>query len=277
MTGRRGFTLIELLVVITIIAILVGLLLPAVQQAREAARRTTCRNNLKQFGIALHIYHDAAGMFPKATYASTVGDPGLGCTPNHEAHGNSPHMMLLPHLDQGPLYNRMNFNRSFCYNGAIANQLKLAVFRCPSDSDHPNPWSYAPNNYCLSTGPNTGWTTDPTEAVGILHVRVSRSLRDVTDGASNTILMGETLTGDADPQVVTGMSQANYSVGDVIRGIALPAGYRRIKPTIANLRAYDQACRSTFGYNNHYSNIANWFVPAPLFTSFNTVVPPNPP
>src|SRR4051812_30971338 len=102
----RAFTLIELLVVIAIIAILIALLLPAVQQAREAARRTQCRNNLKQMGLALHNYHDTYRLFPASYYRDwphnsstnpTAGRPGWGWA-----------VMLLPYMDQGPLFNALD-------------------------------------------------------------------------------------------------------------------------------------------------------------------------
>lgn len=96
---RRGFTLIELLVVIAIIAILIALLLPAVQQAREAARRTQCRNNLKQWGLALHNYHDQYNMFPPSALSAQGG-----------SWGPSFYAMLLPLIDQAPLFNQMTFN-----------------------------------------------------------------------------------------------------------------------------------------------------------------------
>ena len=97
--SARGFTLIELLVVIAIIAVLIALLLPAVQQAREAARRSQCKNNLKQFGLAFHNYHDVARRFPFGYYAVPAG-------PINAASWG---LMLLPHLDQGPLYKKYNF------------------------------------------------------------------------------------------------------------------------------------------------------------------------
>ena len=98
----HGFTLIELLVVIAIIAVLIALLLPAVQQAREAARRTQCKNNLKQLGLALHNYHDAFSVFPFGKGASYNGAAAYARW--------SQHAMLLPYIDQAPLYNSINFS-----------------------------------------------------------------------------------------------------------------------------------------------------------------------
>src|SRR6478609_9116964 len=105
---RRAFTLIELLVVIAIIAVLIALLLPAVQQAREAARRTQCRNNLKQIGLALHNYHDAYQLFPPG-YVDRNGNPDL--TPDNDlGPGWGWASFILPQLDQGNVYNQINFN-----------------------------------------------------------------------------------------------------------------------------------------------------------------------
>src|SRR5690606_28625210 len=103
---RSGFTLIELLVVIAIIAILIALLLPAVQQAREAARRTQCKNNLKQVGLALHNYHDVFGSF---TYKSGGTDRPPSSAPCNlgNARRRSGWVGLLPYIDQGPLYNQI--------------------------------------------------------------------------------------------------------------------------------------------------------------------------
>ncbi|MDB5337757.1 MAG: putative major pilin subunit [Planctomycetaceae bacterium] len=126
-TSRRGFTLIELLVVIAIIAVLIALLLPAVQQAREAARRSSCRNNLKQIGLAFHNYHDVAGSFP--------GNGGTWGSPVGNVFGFW--VGLLPHLDQGPLYNKINFSLSEgCAEHTTVAGLSgasIPVQQCPSD------------------------------------------------------------------------------------------------------------------------------------------------
>lgn len=131
-TARRGFTLVELLVVIAIIGILIALLLPAVQAAREAARRSRCSNNLKQLGIGIHNYHDANNRFPISVSAWSEGPrPAANCT------GKGWILSTLPYLEQGPLYQQ--FIPAFTtnlWNAACANAMKtqLPVLQCPSDS-----------------------------------------------------------------------------------------------------------------------------------------------
>jgi prepilin-type N-terminal cleavage/methylation domain-containing protein len=147
--SRGGFTLIELLVVIAIIAILIALLLPAVQQAREAARRSQCKNNLKQIGLALHNYHDAHNVFPYSTMhdgsitTASVANAMDGRILNHRGW-----TLLLPYLDQAPLYNQFNFNEASGTwnpangtpvgepatngNGFVVSR-SLTVLLCPSD------------------------------------------------------------------------------------------------------------------------------------------------
>ena len=135
---QRGFTLIELLVVIAIIAILIALLLPAVQQAREAARRSTCKNNLKQIGLAMHNYHETFGMFPPG-YVEEILNTNGGHVADNEGHW-AWNALLLPYLDQAPLFNQLNVGTvpvSTMLNNATVRgsmQKTLPVFRCPSDT-----------------------------------------------------------------------------------------------------------------------------------------------
>src|SRR5690349_9537123 len=133
MSERRAFTLIELLVVIAIIAILIGLLLPAVQKIREAAARMKCTNNLKQIGLALHNYHDANNYFPPG-YVDRNTNPAS--TPDNDlGPGWAWSSFLLPYLEQDNLYKQINFNVAMGVgaNAALAQQ-PLTIFQCPSDS-----------------------------------------------------------------------------------------------------------------------------------------------
>jgi len=141
--NRSGFTLIELLVVIAIIAVLISLLLPAVQSAREAARRAQCSNNLKQFGIALHNYHDTVGSFPTSFWRTQNGPGGASTTPDWPGfHRASWVTMILPFMEQGSVYNAVNFLVPISYTQGSLNfdaiqstalMTPIAVFMCPSD------------------------------------------------------------------------------------------------------------------------------------------------
>ena len=205
---RRAFTLIELLVVIAIIGVLVALLLPAVQQAREAARRSQCKNNMKQMGLAMHNYHDAYNRFPiGAGFGAQIGQ-------NWRAS-------ILPFLDQAPLYNQLNFTGGswtspYAGSNIVLRGTKVVVYNCPS--------STAPTIGLPGTEPG-GWSTDPigspqlVDYVGIggaypdpagrtnvhstsnyggyygsagaLSVMQSNGIHTLSDGASNVLLVGE--------------------------------------------------------------------------------------
>ncbi|QDT97226.1 DUF1559 domain-containing protein [Gimesia aquarii] len=134
---NRGFTLIELLVVIAIIAILIALLLPAVQQAREAARRSTCKNNMKQIALGLHNYHETHGVFPPGAIATTTTSTAYdvwgeaGNTTSIGLHGTSWVLQVLPFVDQSAVYNQWNFGTNVLGNRAIA-ETNLPVFYCPT-------------------------------------------------------------------------------------------------------------------------------------------------
>lgn len=213
---RRAFTLIELLVVIAIIAILIALLLPAVQQAREAARRSQCKNNLKQLGLAMHNYHDTFGYF-------AIGS-GLNGTLNPWAAGNhrkgSQLVKILPYVDQAPLYNRIPWEQdvdAWFFNTAngVRNH-NVPTFLCPSDTITINT-DRAHSNYLCSMGnqrmsDRSGWCSNqyPGNTLGtgsdvghgstldmgrisgmFARFASATKLRDVTDGTTNVILMAE--------------------------------------------------------------------------------------
>lgn len=194
--SRSAFTLIELLVVIAIIAILIALLLPAVQQAREAARRSTCKNNMKQFGLALHNYHDTHKTFPPG--CSTQQDSNTGFNWAWSVY-------LLPFLDQGPLYNSLNpgTNQVTDATGTaalLADMKKpLPAFRCPSDT---GPALQSDANrlidgqaLTLSNYPAVNSSAEirplATDVDGAFYPNSNVQIRDITDGTSQTCAVGE--------------------------------------------------------------------------------------
>lgn len=268
MNRKSGFTLVELLVVIAIIGVLVGLLLPAVQAVREAARRMQCANNLKQLGLALQNYHDVVKKFPRAAYQAQGYCSGM--TPNHDAHGNSAMTMILPYIEQQVIYNNWDFKKGY---GCNIYNARISTFLCPSDELRPV--DSLPSNYCLSSGPNVGWTLDPSEAVGIVHLRVSKSMAQIIDGTSNTILAAEIVRsyGTDGPQTA-----GSFTIGHVIHDVRLPAGFHRIKPTLSDLQNLDYQARVVVGYSHQRGDMAlSWAAPHPLQSFFNTIAPPNPP
>lgn len=227
---KQGFTLVELLVVIAIIGILVALLLPAIQAAREAARRTQCVNNLKQIGLAVSNYHDVWNQFPP-------GGPGTGNHPNNDGYRISAWVRILPFMEQEALYEQLNLTGPFRHvpnetlpEGIRVRHQQISVMRCPSDSFPDfSPSSgddrWAVGNYPASAGsqtsnssgsncgsgcnlfnafaenlpggnPTWGNVTDPRRISGMFnYYGANIRLADVTGGTSNTLLAGETVGG----------------------------------------------------------------------------------
>jgi len=217
----RGFTLIELLVVIAIIAVLVALLLPAVQQAREAARRSSCKNNLKQIGLALHNYHDTHGSFPSGWIGvNTQMSPNRADVEG--ASGASWQLMILPYLDQSPLYNQLDFSSFISQNSGLPNTpnanailytTTITGFRCPSDSgperwnigEEDDPATIVQGDLPTANYPGVFGTTELHDCEdvglgnncwgdGVFGHNSAIAMRDLTDGTSNTFLVGERAT-----------------------------------------------------------------------------------
>jgi prepilin-type N-terminal cleavage/methylation domain-containing protein len=215
---RLGFTLIELLVVIAIIAILVALLLPAVQQAREAARRSQCKANLKQLALGLHNYHDVYTTFPPLFVGGWSNGPGDGSFNNRWLISST--VAVLPYIDQPGLYDQISNDRDAAGGNLTypwdANyqpwRINLPSMICPSDTLAPSATGKA--NYRYSTGRynhrmrqiNDRYSWGGTRVDGIFGVAEGAKIRDILDGTSNTIMIGERAQGnEARNEVVGGM------------------------------------------------------------------------
>ncbi len=222
----RGFTLIELLVVIAIIAILIALLLPAVQQAREAARRTQCKNHMKQLGLALHNYHDVFGVFPPGGTACVGSICVYGPSAGHNWTAS-----ILPYMDQAPMYNQINWSYGGFNTGGVGSyhvpseQASVSVipaYLCPSSptisvNGYQNTTSTSGSPYPL-LGPQAAAAyvgimgslrlggTHRSNA-GAFYKNSKVGIQDITDGTSNTMVVGE-YSGLAKGQTMTSIRTA---------------------------------------------------------------------
>ncbi|MFV0442409.1 MAG: DUF1559 domain-containing protein [Planctomycetaceae bacterium] len=190
----RGFTLIELLVVISIIAILVALLLPAVQQVREAARSTQCKDRLHNLGVALHNYEGSFRVYPPG-YIYKPGPTGNAC-------GASWGLMILPQLEQKPLYDQFDFNRPIFDAANLApREQHLDIFLCDSDPVSEEGFiemqpgeQYAMSSYAACFGP-PDLDDNQEQRLGMFSRNSSTGVRNITDGTSNTLAIGERVNG----------------------------------------------------------------------------------
>jgi prepilin-type N-terminal cleavage/methylation domain-containing protein/prepilin-type processing-associated H-X9-DG protein len=228
--NRSAFTLIELLVVIAIIAILIGLLLPAVQKVRESASRMKCENNLKQLGLGCHNYHDVYHNFPYGKGKSYQGSPLVPGVPVYPRWSEL--ALLLPYIEQGNLYNSIDFNyppetpgmggvvnfmpayQNPARQNATACRTAVSIFICPSDpavqpADWPGQANYLGNmgtTYMCDVSEKLASTLDPSAtADGIFYYLSSVKMTDITDGTSNTAMFSEKLRGQGNPNPRTDM------------------------------------------------------------------------
>ncbi|HRA89984.1 MAG TPA: DUF1559 domain-containing protein [Planctomycetaceae bacterium] len=272
---RRAFTLIELLVVIAIIAILIALLLPAVQQAREAARRTQCKNNLKQLGLALHNYHDTHGAFcpmnlsTTTTVGNAAGDAITGS-------GHNGIVSMLPFMEQAPLYNRISTTAMpwpASWNGGMWNAT-IPMLNCPS-SPSCSPYTGSPQvgsrsyRFCMGDSIantiNVGAST-LFDTRGLFATYSDTRMRDITDGTSNTIAMAERELGGS------GLSGNRQKLGRTASGVA----GSNANPSLCLATASGTSYLTTQAVVNWPAGML-WPSGQPYYAGFNTVLPPNSP
>ncbi|MEP3480024.1 MAG: DUF1559 domain-containing protein [Fuerstiella sp.] len=284
-----GFTLIELLVVIAIIAILVSLLLPAVQQAREAARRTQCKNNLKQMGLALHNYHDVYNTFPPLFVGgwNDTSIPGDGSFDNRWLISAS--IAILPYIEQKNLFEQIQ--------GTISDQStdlpypwessyqpwrsNLSALLCPSDVLATS--ATGKSNYRYSTGRYNHrmrqiidrYQWGGTRVDGIFGLAEGAKIRDIIDGTSSTILMGERVQG-ANARDVLGGTGLNPGMNDGSGGGVTPGN---IQDMVDQCRAtVDPTNRQQFADGQFFEGTpsgARWADGRTYFSSIQTAIPPN--
>jgi prepilin-type N-terminal cleavage/methylation domain-containing protein/prepilin-type processing-associated H-X9-DG protein len=258
---RRGFTLIELLVVIAIIGVLIALLLPAVQSAREAARRMQCTNNLKQLGLAVHQYHDIHGVIPPCSQGPVYQFSVLA--------------RIFPYLEQNALFQSLNFDLGLRANGnapirpenTTATQAVVAVFLCPSDGSNQRVIDPAlrPFNYMGNAGSglaDDGATIPPT-ADGTIFISSILRFANVSDGLSQTALFSESCVGSGMPG--SGDAALNVRGQHIDLGDAVPP---LVRPTPGNC---GPATSFPIGSNRNYG----WAVGRTDGPLFNGVLLPN--
>ncbi|AGA28245.1 DUF1559 domain-containing protein [Singulisphaera acidiphila] len=286
-SSRFGFTLIELLVGIAIIAVLIALLLPAVQTAREVARRSQCINNLKQMGLAANTYQSANQSYPLRNATNTLGNSFGVIAPS--SWGNfSGQAMMLPYLEQLAIFNACNFNLNpspgFHPGGPMntsALNARISTFLCPSDGLTISTGAgIRQNNYHGSMGT----TTDPWYAGGVTGIfahKISYDVSAVLDGTSNTIMWSEALVGSNNPRVYkrtavggTGTSHINNMLNPVVSSSESQVLSSNVLSGLAACNeVWARAARTATGTASNRGQF--WGIGSPGFTFFNTVVTPN--
>jgi len=262
-----GFTLVELLVVIAIIGVLIALLLPAVQMAREAARRMSCTNNQKQLGLALHNYHDTFLSFPRYNQMATASGAS-------SSYATGPHVKLLPFIEQSAVYEQIktatqNFYQNVTNSESLVQNNRISGFVCPSDSVFPDSNRQGNCNYPLCAGTNLGWDVAESRQNGVFCRWKETDFAAITDGTTNTIVVGEHLTGDADDTLYRVQS-------DVVRGLSWSANESSSQGPISQATLDTAGVSCDNNKSNHSSYAAlRWTRGTFEYVMFNTMATPN--
>lgn len=275
MRRRVAFTLIELLVVIAIIAILLSLLLPAIQKVREAAARTRCANNLKQIGLSVHHYESVNKYLPPAYRGSQIG----GAPGYYDLWGTL--ALLTPYLEQTPVYNSINLSLTmyqltppYGIQAPVAVQTIVPIFLCPSDTmrsvssnAYAIPGELAPNNYafCLGSGKTKGktnWLGSPWDADGLFYAQSRVKFTEIADGSSNTVGASERILG-AGSEMTTVGSRSEIDPQTMY-----------VNP---GAETNDANCGSTLRVNFNQRRMYTWVAGEPRCTSYNHYYRPNDP
>ncbi len=266
----KAFTLVELLVVITIIGILISLLLPAVQAAREAARKLQCANNLKQLALAMHNYNTQHNTFPRNGYLNPAW--AVPCAWQQF----SVNVFILPFLEQQNLYNQFRWN-DWGYDKGVGGPMeqRVSVFMCPSSSPPSKPgtindWYGPGGNYgwCSGSTADTAWGSGETCFNGMFNIFKEVRISDVRDGLSNTVMASEFLTGSCDTSAATFPNDIFYP------GSGVYSFANRDFPTQAEIEKIGQAALSSpqrFLSNN--GTLWSWYAHGQSL--FNAAAPPN--
>ncbi|MCL2349043.1 MAG: DUF1559 domain-containing protein [Planctomycetaceae bacterium] len=272
----RAFTLVELLVVIAIIGILIALLLPAVQAAREAARRMQCSNKLHQLGIALHNYHDTHKKLPSYDYGPEARNPWGGASMLYSSL-----VALLPYIEQTALSEQLSAadaagDKTMVFDEYEIWSHTIPAYTCPSDPNEnfKETWNKAGvSSYCVSSGdwPWLQYSDNPGEGRGPFRLRTWIGFNAISDGLSNTIAMSERrIAVDQSRHVLDGTA-FSYDLDSPSKDPTI--GFKAIR------------CLGSRGADNQYTSDAmvtndtgwNWVWGAPFSTSFSTLLPPNSP
>ena len=270
---RTAFTLIELLVVIAIIAVLIGLLLPAVQKVREAANRMKCQNNLKQLGLSAHNYESAQGNLPPAYRGQQIG----GAPQYYDLWGTI--ALLTPYLEQTAVYNAIDLKLTmyqltppYYINSQVAVTTFVPIFMCPSDKQQavaigayvPPGVPLGPCNYAFTLGSGTtkgrtGWAGSPYDADGVFYAQSRTKITDIGDGSSNTVGASERTLGDGAESGSLSRAQIDPQTMYVNPGA----------------ETNDANCGSTTTINKAQRRGYTWVAGEPRCTSYNHYYAPN--